>query len=231
MQIVLLIVGALALAAMSVAAHSVPYFPGDIAISHAVQAYSSNRLDAFLAAISWMGFPPQCNAVYAVVVVLALLVGSRRAALMEALAAIGSGGLYLLLELVVGQPRPTPDLVRIDFPVQMGSFPSGHLSTFTAVFGFFAFICYRRLSPFRTRWVPVALVVAFLALMSFARIYSGQHWPSDVLAGILLGSLWLTLVIRLYLRLEQRHEAAVTESAAHTLGHGPEAGHAHVRSV
>ena len=40
--------------------------------------------------------------------------------------------------------------------------------------------------------------------MSFARIYSGQHWPSDVLAGCLLGAVWLSVVIRLYVWGERR---------------------------
>lgn len=230
-QIVLLVLGALALAVMSVAAHSLAYFPGDLTVSHAVQTFASSSLDTFLGAVSWTGFPPQCNVVYGVVVLLVLLVASRRAALMEALAAIGSGGLYLLLQLVVAQPRPSADLVRVAFPVQMGSFPSGHLSTFTAVFGFFAFVCYRRLSPSPARWLPVALAVGFLALMSFARIYSGQHWPSDVLAGLLLGSLWLAVVIRLYLRFETHPRADLRDAPVRTLEHGSEATRARARSA
>jgi membrane-associated phospholipid phosphatase len=43
-----------------------------------------------------------------------------------------------------------------------------------------------------------------LLLMSFARIYAGQHWASDVLAGGLLGALWLAVTIRLYVWCEAR---------------------------
>ena len=34
--------------------------------------------------------------------------------------------------------------------------------------------------------------------MSFARVYAGQHWVSDVLAGCLLGVLWLAVTVRIY---------------------------------
>ncbi len=52
--------------------------------------------------------------------------------------------------------------------------------------------------------MPISAVALFLALMSFARIYSGQHWPSDVLAGCLLGGLWLVVVVGLYVWGERR---------------------------
>ena len=34
--------------------------------------------------------------------------------------------------------------------------------------------------------------------MSVARIYTGQHWASDALAGCLLGGLWVAATIRIY---------------------------------
>ncbi|MGI9145360.1 MAG: phosphatase PAP2 family protein [Chloroflexota bacterium] len=230
LSLVLIILGSLVLAVMAVAAHSLAYFPGDVTVSHAVQAYQSEGLDTALRDVSWTGFPPQSNVVFGLVVILVLVVWSRWAAVAEALAAIGSGGLYLLLQLVVGQPRPTADLVRVDAPVQLSAFPSGHLTTFTAVFGFLAFLAWRRLSPGAARWLPIMLVVALLALMSFARISSGQHWPSDVLGGLLLGAVWLTVVIRLYLWREGRQQRTDISDSGRTLGHARGAGPARARS-
>jgi membrane-associated phospholipid phosphatase len=40
-------------------------------------------------------------------------------------------------------------------------------------------------------WVAVALVVAANGI---ARMYTGAHWPSDVLGGILIAAAWLSFV-------------------------------------
>jgi membrane-associated phospholipid phosphatase len=197
-QLALFALGAIVLAAMSFAAHSLAYFPFDLTISHDVQAYHPGWLDMATNALSWTGFPPQSDVLFGAVVVMLVALGHRWAAATEVLAAIGSGGLYLLLQQIVGQPRPSADLVQVAGPIQLSGFPSGHLATFAAVFGFLAFLGYRGLNPSAMRWLPVVLVGVLLTLMSFARVYAGQHWPSDVLAGCLLGALWLTVIIRIY---------------------------------
>lgn len=197
-QSVFFVLGTVVLAVMAMAAHTAAYFPGDVAISHAAQTYHPEWLDASTGALSWLGIPPQTDVLFGVVVILLFVSGARWGAVSAGIAALLSGGVYLLLQLVVAQPRPSADLVRVAGPIQLTSFPSGHLATFTAVFGFVAYLGYRRLAPSPRRWWPVVVVGFLLVLMSFARIYAGQHWASDVFAGWLLGGLCLVLVIRLY---------------------------------
>jgi undecaprenyl-diphosphatase len=187
-----------------------------------VQAYNSDWLDNTLSAVSWLGFPPQSNVLFGIIVILLFVWGARWAAVTEAIAAVGSGGLYLVLEHFVAQPRPTSDLVRVMGPIQMTGFPSGHIATFTAVFGFLGYLGYRRLSGTVFRWVPVLVVVVLVMVMSLARIYSGHHWASDVVAGWLLGGLWLAVVVRLYIwgeaRLAQRSKQATLRWARRQVG-------------
>ena len=57
------------------------------------------------------------------------------------------------------------------------SFPSGHMASTVAILTCFIYF-------YRKTW-PLALI--FVLLMAFARMHNGMHYPSDVLAGAILG--------------------------------------------
>lgn len=87
----------------------------------------------------------------------------------------------LLLKPLVGRIRPFAVNTAVELLVKApldASFPSGHTAaSFAAVFALKA-----AGSPL---WKP-ALAVA--VVISFSRLYLYVHWPSDVLAGALLGA-------------------------------------------
>jgi undecaprenyl-diphosphatase len=65
----------------------------------------------------------------------------------------------------------------------------------------------------RHRWITVVAVVVCAAVpltIAVSRVYRGMHYPTDVLAGMLLGGIWLTVVI-LYVR---THDAGGRRDAA-----------------
>ncbi len=65
----------------------------------------------------------------------------------------------------------------------------------------------------RHRWIKVVAVVACAAVpltIAGSRVYRGMHYPTDVLAGGLLGAIWLTVVI-VYVR---THDAGGRRDAA-----------------
>ena len=72
--------------------------------------------------------------------------------------------------------------------------------TFTAFFGFLCYLACTKLAPSWRRTTLVAALLATIVLMGVARIDSGEHWPSDVLGGYLLGGLWLMVTIWLHAR-------------------------------
>ena len=83
------------------------------------------------------------------------------------------------------------------YPVDNFSFPSGHATTVVALYGMLAYFLYRHFNSPRyqrlTIWASAVLVV----IVGFSRIYLGVHYLSDVLAGFMLGALWLLVGISL----------------------------------
>lgn len=77
---------------------------------------------------------------------------------------------------IIERARPDPDLWR-DTPGGWG-YPSGHTSSAFAIATVVA-----ALLPARWRWVPFLLA----AMVGFARMYVGVHYPMDVIGGALIG--------------------------------------------
>ena len=94
-------------------------------------------------------------------------------------------GLALTAWLGASVDIPKPPSVSSGF-----GFPSIAVTMSTITFGFFAVLIAREL-PGRTRVWPYLVSGIVVSLIGFARLYLGAHWLSDVLAGILLGLLWI----------------------------------------
>ena len=96
----------------------------------------------------------------------------------------------LILKNVVARPRPftvaTEVVLKIAKPLEY-SFPSGHtMSAFSAATALFLF---------HKRWGVAALLLA--AAIGFSRMYLFVHYPTDILAGVVLGCVDALLIFRL----------------------------------
>lgn len=123
------------------------------------------------------------------VAVLALLLARRRRdAIVVLLAGVGASLLSTAIKLVLGRPRPAAEHL---VSVASSSWPSGHALSSIAIFGAVAAV-----GPTHLRvGVRVAAVAVLTGLAGLSRVYLGVHYPTDVLAGWLLGGLWLAGVL------------------------------------
>ncbi|TME20047.1 MAG: phosphatase PAP2 family protein [Chloroflexi bacterium] len=127
------------------------------------------------------------------VVVAAMFIFNRRAGWLMLIGSISSL-LDNILKLVISRPRPTVDLVHILTPASGFSYPSGHAVFFTWLSFMTAVSVAPRIRPvYRPLlWLLAALVIVLTCL---ARVWAGDHWPSDVMGGVLLGIGWSAFVL------------------------------------
>lgn len=92
--------------------------------------------------------------------------------------------------------RPRPQLWPRIIEQGGASFPSGHAAISAALYTLIAF----EITRHRPRWAPAcyALAAAGSLWLGLGRLYLGVHWPTDVLAGWLLGAALAALAIRAF---------------------------------
>jgi len=106
------------------------------------------------------------------------------------LAAVGFAALAVAtIKLALHTPRPTGLYSGLD----AYSFPSGHTTVSTVVYGFLAVLTATALRAQR-RWIPYALAALLVIAIGFSRLYLGAHWLADVAAGIGLGTAWVAIL-------------------------------------
>lgn len=127
--------------------------------------------------LSWLSFS-----------VMVLLVIQHRPTAWHWLAAVGyAAAVPWLLKNGLQVARP-PNAISDGW-----SFPSAHALYSSVIYGFLAVLLATRLQP-EKRWLVYAVSIVLVALIGFSRLYLGVHWFSDVLAGWLLGFLWVAVL-------------------------------------
>lgn len=95
------------------------------------------------------------------------------------------------LKALTEEPRPAASLVRVSEVTGSFGFPSGHVVGTTVVFGL-TFLLAGRLFRDGGFVLAARAVCAFMVVsVGPARVWSGAHWPTDVLGGYLLALIFL----------------------------------------
>ncbi|WP_251178820.1 phosphatase PAP2 family protein [Adlercreutzia agrestimuris] len=156
----------------------------ETAILDALQTIHTPALDSFVAAFTWMGNVGQLWIVLGIVLVC--IPHTRRLGA-AVLIAFGLGTLITsgIIKPLLMRPRPCDINPAIQLIVDRpfgSSFPSGHTtSAFASAFALFFM---------KNPRAPKALIIVVFilaAFMAFTRLYCYVHYPTDVLAGILVG--------------------------------------------
>jgi undecaprenyl-diphosphatase len=131
-----------------------------------------------------------------------LLQGLRRTALFVVVASCGGWVLNSLLKEFFERPRP--DIVPHLREVLTLSFPSGHAMTSAAVYLTLGALLMRIAERRTTKIYCMALAMFLTVLIGVTRVYLGVHYPTDVLAGWMIGLAWALLCWLVELAIERK---------------------------
>lgn len=184
---------AMAVLARSSARH--PLLPLDLPVAWAVQKVFPLPEDLALW-ITQTADKPWCFFLAALCAVGAWLLSGWRAAALAVAVFFLPWLLALWLSPLVAQPRPSPELITVVGHPTGYAFPSVFAVVYMATFGYLGVLAWARGRGVSRLIVPV-LAVLLLALGAVARIDLGAHWPSDILAGYLLGFWWILALLPL----------------------------------
>ena len=167
------------------------------------RAFSGDAAAAFFSIASWLG-----NGAVLVAIIVPLMFAFARPILKRHLVplvlATAVGGLAVFaLKIACDRPRPPAGLaalgVEVSAPLGVPpdrSFPSGHAQTAFAAAVYLSLLFPR----------GAVLFLALAALVGLSRVALGVHYPSDVLAGALIGSALSIAAFLIARRIERRRD-------------------------
>jgi membrane-associated phospholipid phosphatase len=188
----------LAFAVLAVLANTTITLPYDLHATRELQSDLPGWIGGIMVAISWPGYTLQAVGIVLTTFIILFLLGLRWEAWSALIAALISLSLNTIVKFAVRRPRPTADLVDVFSDLKSYSFPSGHVMFYTAFFGFLLFLIFTLLKKSFLRNFLMFVFLFLVAAVGLSRMYLGEHWASDVIAGYLLGSLCLILTILIY---------------------------------
>jgi len=100
------------------------------------------------------------------------------------------GGLLLNNVLKLGFDRPRPQFFEWGTHAMSSSFPSGHAMSAAIVYPTVAYLAARLQKTVLARVVTLFLAGLLVFLICLSRVYLGVHYPSDVIAGVVVGLAW-----------------------------------------
>lgn len=145
-------------------------------------------LDRFLLDVTALGTGLVVLVVVGVAALFLALTEHRYSAVLLLVATAGGQLLNSVLKLFYNRPRPSA--VEALTHTYSTSFPSGHAMSAVIVYGTVAYLAARLQKHRWQRWLTMLFAVVAIVLIAASRVYLGVHYPSDVLAGTIIGAAW-----------------------------------------
>ena len=133
-----------------------------------------------------------------------VVTGLRHAAVMVAASVVSGGMLSNSLKVLFSRARP--EFMPHEMVVYTASFPSGHTTLSAVVYLTLGALLCRTQGSAAVKTYILCCAAFLTGIVGFSRVYLGVHWPTDVIAGWLVGGTWALLCWFVMLWLQSRGE-------------------------
>ena len=169
-----------------------PLVRWDAAVASWVHSHTTGSGVRFFTVVTHLG---SATAVW-VIAAVGVPVLRRRRVLMTAWAAafVGAALLEKVLKQAIQRARPPADISHVES--ESYSFPSGHAIKGLVCYAMLAYVLGRVADLEGPRRIAVYVAAAALiAAIGWSRVYLGAHYPSDVVAGFVVGIAWVAICL------------------------------------
>jgi undecaprenyl-diphosphatase len=163
---------------------------GDHTIPHWFAAHRTPTLNHWSLIASNLGATQDILIVSTATCVVFLTVTRRwRPVIFLAVVMLGELAAFLTIAAMVRRPRP--DVSHLDSKLPTSAFPSGHMAATTCLYVGIAILV---IGCARGWWRYLFLIPAIVmpVMIAVARMYRGEHHPTDILGSLLFAAFWLT---------------------------------------
>lgn len=155
----------------------------------------SDTLTSIMKIITNLGGTVSLFFIVILLVTIMLILKKRKYAIGITLNLLISSITYVILKNIFQRPRPPIEERLIE---ETGySFPSGHSTNNMAFYAFAIYLIYNNVKNKKIRNILCIVLGIMPLLIGFSRIYLRVHYPSDVIAGLLLGIVLVIIFIKL----------------------------------
>jgi undecaprenyl-diphosphatase len=168
----------------------------DDAVLGWINQHASPALDRWALGVTAVGNGATVAVITLVLIAFLWVLEQRGAVLLIVMAVVGADLLQSVLKLAFQRPRPEEFVIQTPFarPVST-SFPSGHATGAIALYLVLGYLLTRLGGKGLAHWVINGFFLLLILGIGLSRMYLGVHYPSDVIAGYLIGFVWVSLCI------------------------------------
>jgi membrane-associated phospholipid phosphatase len=160
----------------------------DLAVMRWMGAHQSKTLSYAADQLTHLGTGIVVLTVVGVTALLLWNTAHKHSARLLLAAVAGNIILNNVLKLLFDRPRP--DVFVWQTTALSSSFPSGHAMSATVCYGTVAYLAARLQKHHWARVLTLGSAAILILLICMTRLYLGVHYPSDVIAGMLVGLAW-----------------------------------------